>query len=285
MLVLYLKAPAKINLALDVLDQRIDGYHEVEMVMTTIDLFDRVGLRLLPDEQIKVCTASRFVPNDQRNLAIQAAYLLKERFSIAGGVEIHLDKQIPVSAGLGGGSSDAAAVLLGLNNLWSLDLSLEELICFGSEIGTDVPFCIYGKTAIARGRGELIEPLPSPPASWVVLAKPDLGISSRNVFEAFRLESSRNPSFAAVVTAIVQQDFTQLCASVGNALESVTFSKYPEVRVLSERIAELGAEGVSMTGSGPTIYGLVREETKAWRIYNGLRGFCEQVYVVRLLGK
>jgi 4-diphosphocytidyl-2-C-methyl-D-erythritol kinase len=165
---LLVKAPAKINLSLDVLYKRPDGFHEVEMIMTTIDLADRVELTLLEQDKIHILSHNRYVPDDQRNLAFQAAQLLKDRYQVKKGVQITIEKTIPVAAGLAGGSSDAAATLRGLNKLWELGLTLDELANIGSEIGSDVSFCVYGGTALARGRGEMITDLPAPPTCWVI---------------------------------------------------------------------------------------------------------------------
>ncbi len=172
------KAPAKINLTLDVLGKRTDGYHEVEMVMTTVDLSDRLELTVLDTDEIRIQSEHAYVPNDHRNLAYRAAELLRKRFGIKEGVEIVLDKQIPVAAGLAGGSSDAAATLRGMNELFDLGLSLEELAELGAAVGSDVSFCVMGGTAIARGRGEQLETIPSPPPCYVVLAKPKIGVSN-----------------------------------------------------------------------------------------------------------
>ncbi|MCM2584468.1 4-(cytidine 5'-diphospho)-2-C-methyl-D-erythritol kinase, partial [Bacillus stercoris] len=166
------KAPAKINLSLDVHGKRPDGYHEVEMVMTTIDLADRLELTELDKDEIRVSSHNRFVPDDQRNLAYQAAKLLKTRFGIQKGVSIVITKAIPVAAGLAGGSSDAAATLRGLNRLWKLNLTLDELAELGAEIGSDVSFCVHGGTALATGRGEKLKHIATPPHCWVILAKP-----------------------------------------------------------------------------------------------------------------
>src|SRR5690625_4666036 len=277
------KAPAKINLSLDVLGKRDDGYHDVEMIMTTIDLYDRIELDTLKEDKIKVSIWSRYVPNDERNLAYKAAAALKKKYSIPQGVHIRIEKNIPVSAGLGGGSSDAAAVLRGLNKLWSLNLPLEELATIGATIGSDIPFCVYGKTAIEKGRGEIIERLPSPPTCWVVLAKPDIGVSSRNIFKKY-IHKERPHSTQKVINSLERNQFLNLCRTINNVLEEVTFELYPEVEQMKSKMIKYGATGVLMSGSGPTIYGLVKQHGKAKRIYNGMRGFCDEVYVVRLLG-
>lgn len=182
-MVIFEKAPAKINLSLDVRSKRSDGYYNIEMIMTTIDLADRICLYELPEDRIEISLESRFVPSDKCNLAYQAALALKQAYGIHRGVHITIEKNIPVSAGLAGGSA-AAAVLKGLNRLWSLGLSETELASVGALLGTDVPFCIYGKTAIAKGRGEIVQRLLSPPPCWVVLAKPDIGILQELFFNA-----------------------------------------------------------------------------------------------------
>lgn len=283
-MVCFEKAPAKINLSLDVLDKRPDGYHNVEMVMTTIDLADRIELYALEEDQIKVSLWSRYVPNDERNLAYKAADALKKAYGITKGVHIRIEKNIPVSAGLGGGSTDAAAVLRGLNRMWSLEIPEDELASLGATIGSDIPFCIYGKTAMVTGRGERIEPLPTPPPCWVVLAKPDIGVSSRTIFQQLELDQLTHPNTARLMDALHTHNFSELCQSIGNVLEHVTLALHPEVGRIKDKMCDAGANGVLMSGSGPTVYGLVEHESKAQRIYNGMRGFCQEVYAVRILG-
>lgn len=281
---LFEKAPAKINLSLDVLSKRDDGMHNVEMVMTTIDLADRIELIPLRKDKIKISLESRYVPSDERNLAYKAAETFKRYFDINEGVHIKIEKSIPVSAGLGGGSSDAAAVLRGLNKLWGLNIPIDELAKIGSTLGADVSFCVYGKTAIARGYGEIIEPLPPPPPCFVVLAKPNIGVSTRTIFEKVNLNNIYHPNTKNVLQALKENDFEKLCNNIGNSLEGITESIYPEVKHIRQTMKSLGANGVMMSGSGPTVYGLVEHESKARRIYNGMRGFCNEVHMVRLIG-
>lgn len=281
---LYIKAPAKINLTLDVLHKRPDNYHEIEMIMTTVDLADRIGLKAT-ESGIHIESADRFVPNDSRNLAYQAAQLLKDRFGIKSGVIISLDKQIPVAAGLAGGSSDAAATLKGLNQLWQLNLSLDELAALGAQIGSDVSFCVYGGTALAKGRGEIIQELPTPPNCWVILAKPTIGVSTADVYGAFDVTKAEHPNTQAMIEALETGDYQAMCDNLGNALESVTLNLYPEVAQIKEQMKKFGADAVLMSGSGPTVFGLVHQEARIPRIYNGLRGFCAEVYAVRLIGE
>ncbi|WP_064091131.1 4-(cytidine 5'-diphospho)-2-C-methyl-D-erythritol kinase [Rossellomorea aquimaris] len=281
---LLVKAPAKINLSLDVLHKRPDGYHEVEMVMTTIDLADRIELTNLSEDRINILSHNRFVPDDGRNLAYQAAQLLKERMDIKKGVSISIDKVIPVAAGLAGGSSDAAATLKGLNRLWDLGLSLDELAELGSEIGSDVSFCVYGGTALATGRGEKIQHLPTPPNCWVILAKPTIGVSTADIYKNLDLNNITHPNTRGVVSALENRNYNEICSNLGNVLESVTLDMYPEVSQIKDQMQRFGADAVLMSGSGPTVYGLVQYESRLHRIYNGLRGFCDQVFAVRMLG-
>ncbi|MEB3103251.1 4-(cytidine 5'-diphospho)-2-C-methyl-D-erythritol kinase [Ferviditalea candida] len=278
------KAPAKINLSLDVLHKRNDGYHEVEMVMTMVDLADHLELEELPRDTIIISSQATYLPLDDKNLAFQAAKLMKERYDVRKGVYIHLDKKIPVAAGLAGGSSDAAAVLRGLNKLWGLNIPMDELSILGAELGSDVPFCLTGGTAVATGRGEKLKAIGSPPQCWVVLAKPPINVSTSEIYGKLRADQIKHhPPTRNVIQAIEQKNFDKLCESLGNVLEEVTMELYPEVRQLKESMIRLGAEGVLMSGSGPTVFGLVSKESKIPRIYNGLRGFCKQVYPVRLL--
>ncbi|WP_098741217.1 4-(cytidine 5'-diphospho)-2-C-methyl-D-erythritol kinase [Paenibacillus sp. EZ-K15] len=281
---IYEKAPAKINLMLDVLHKRPDGFHEVEMVMTMIDLADRLEMSEQKRDTIIITSQAGYIPLDEKNLAFQAARLIKERYDVKKGVHIHLDKKIPVAAGLAGGSSDAAATLRGLNRLWGLGIPQEELLALGAELGSDVPFCVTGGTALATGRGEVLTPIPNPPQCWVIVAKPPINVSTAEVYGRLRSEQiQRHPSAERMIEALTQGSFQQMCQSLGNVLEEVTLKMHPEVQQLKEGMLKLGADGALMSGSGPTVFGLVSKESKVARIYNGLRGFCKEVYAVRLL--
>jgi 4-diphosphocytidyl-2-C-methyl-D-erythritol kinase len=199
-------------------------------------------------------------------------------------VHIHLDKQIPVSAGLAGGSSDAAAALRGLNRLWQLNLTTEQLCRLGAELGSDVPFCVTGGTALATGRGEQLQPLPPPPQCWVIIVKPNISVSTSDVYGRLRVDAiEHHPRTNHLLDAITRGDYHAICNEMGNVLESVTLQMHPEVGGIKEMMLKLGADCSLMSGSGPTVFGLVQREAKAEKIYNGLRGFCKEVYVVRLL--
>lgn len=282
---LLVKAPAKINLTLDVLHKRQDGFHEVEMIMTTIDLADRLELTLLDSDKITILSHNRFVPDDQRNLAYQAAKLLKERFNVKKGVAISIEKAIPVAAGLAGGSSDAAATLRGLNKIWNLGLSLDELAELGSEIGSDVSFCVYGGTALAKGRGEKITQLPAPPTCWIILAKPFIGVSTADVYRRLDLSTMNHPQTSEMIAGIEENNYHKVCQNVGNVLEEVTLNVHPEVAQIKDQMKRFGADAVLMSGSGPTVFAIVQHDSRMHRIYNGLRGFCDQVFAVRMLGE
>ena len=281
---IYETAPAKINLTLDTLYKREDGYHEVEMIMTTIDLNDRLTFECRDDGEIIIDVEHNFVPSDHRNLAYKAAKLMQDRYNIEKGVKISLEKSIPISAGLAGGSSDAAATFRGLNELWGINESLETLSELASEIGSDISFCIYGKTALCQGRGEKITHLPKPPSAWVVIAKPDIGVSTPEIYGALDLENKDEIQTQACLKAIENNDYASMCQSLGNSLEKVTMQLYPEVEKLKNTMSNTGVDAALMSGSGPTIYGFVQKERQAKQVYNALMGCCNDVYIARLLG-
>ncbi|MFD2730006.1 4-(cytidine 5'-diphospho)-2-C-methyl-D-erythritol kinase [Enterococcus camelliae] len=280
---IFEKAPAKINLGLDVLYKREDGYHELEMVMASVDLADRLTFERLDENKIIIESNKAFLPLDKRNNVYQAAEKLKRRYNIKEGVKITLDKAIPVSAGLGGGSSDCAATLRGLNRLWSLDLAIEELTQIGIEVGTDVPFCLYGTTAHILGKGEIVHQLPTMPACWVVLVKPKISVSTRKIFQQVELDQLHHPDMEALKQAIVMNDYQKMIQAMGNSLESTTIPRYPIVQQIKDRMMKYGADIALMSGSGPTVFALCQKHSRAQRIVNGLKGFCEEVYLVRTL--
>ncbi|RKD22805.1 4-(cytidine 5'-diphospho)-2-C-methyl-D-erythritol kinase [Ammoniphilus oxalaticus] len=281
------KAPAKINLTLDVVGKRADGYHEVEMVMTTIDLADRIDIYPREDDQITIDCSAYFVPLGEKNLVYQVAKIIKDKLGIKQGVHFYIHKRIPIAAGLAGGSADAAAAIRGLNNLWQLGLSVQEMAEIGSKVGSDVAFCVYGGTALAQGRGEQITTLPSPPPAWVVLAKPPIAVSTSEIYGKTKMgEITAYPRRSErMIDAINNRDYNEVYKSLGNHLETVTLSLYPEVRKIKEQMLRFGADASLMSGSGPTVFCLVDKESRVGRIYNGLRGFCSDVYAVRIIGE
>ena len=280
------KAPAKINLTLDVMNKRGDGYHDVKMVMTTIDLADYVSVKKNNTNEIRITSNSFRIPLSEENLTHKAAELFKLAYNINTGVDINIEKNIFISAGLAGGSSDAAATLKGLRKLFEINCTDEELAVIGGEIGSDIPFCIYGGTAIASGRGEVIKPIKSPPKCWVILVNPRMGVPTREIFENFTTEDIITIDTDKMIDAIEQACFSSICASLGNSLESVTFKLYPKVSKIKQKLADAGAEGTLMSGSGPTIFGLVYTEKKANAVFKQAKSFFPKydVHMVRLLG-
>lgn len=276
------KAPAKLNLSLDALFRHLDGDPEWRMVMTAIDLADYVHLKTsVESNEIKVITNTGFLPQDQRNLAYQAALTLQQKFNINQGITISIDKHIPVSAGMGGGSSDAAAVLRGLNQLWNLNLSLEELATIGLEIDSDVPFCVYSCPALVEGKGEKITPLNSLTPFWFVVAKPKASVSTPSILKQIDFSEIEHLNVDKVVQAIQTQNWDALTTAMGNSLEPITVQKYPEIIRIKEKMLKFGADAAQMSGTGPTVFGISQKLSRAQHIYNSLRGFCDEVYLVR----
>lgn len=278
------RAHAKINLTLDVLGKRPDGYHEVDMVMQTIDLSDLIWLEEIPGRNIEVDSNVSHIPRDSRNLAVAAAEALLRRLGMGRGLRIRIEKYIPVAAGLAGGSADAAAVLRGLNRLWNLALSLSDLAEIGAEVGSDVPFCVYGGCAIAKGRGERIERLSHSFRPWVVLVKPPVFVSTAEVYRAVQPEEySTAPASGAMVEALQRADLAGVQAAVHNGLCRATWRLYPEVARLADRVRNVATVPVHMSGSGPTLYCLLHTQNAAQRLYNALRGFVKEVYLCRVV--
>lgn len=276
-------APAKINLTLDTLYKRDDGYHEVNMVMTTVDLNDQLSFEKRTDGKIVIETEHQYVPSDRRNLAYQAAELMMDTYGITSGVTISIEKNIPIAAGLAGGSADAAAAFRGINVLYNLELDIDTLAELSGKLGSDIPFCVYGGTALATGRGEQIEHLPKPPNAWVVLAKPKVNVSTRTIYQA--LEPGKNePASPEMVEAIRSRDYALMVQRLKNDLQEVTMKKYPDVRKLIDTMLSNGADGAMMSGSGPTVFGFAHKERQATHLYNAMKGCCNEVYKVRLLG-
>lgn len=264
------KAFAKINLGLDIVGKRPDGYHEVNMVMQSIALADEI--ELLPAEKISVTTDKADIPDGQENLAWKAVMLMAEKYGQNPNVQIRIRKKIFSAAGLAGGSADAAAVLRGLNRFWQLGLSAEELEVLAAELGSDVPFCVRGGTAAATGRGEILEPLADMPETWLVLAKPRVSVSTAWAYQNFRNENvTARPDITAMKKAIKNSDKQGIIASMGNVLESVTCKAYAEIDAIKEIMVANGAEISLMSGSGPTVFCFVDSEAGGKHIAAVLR--------------
>lgn len=282
MLELNLKALAKINLGLDVLRRREDGYHEVRMIMQTIHLYDKIQIRKLPKPGIEVTTNLYYLPVNENNLAYKAAKLLMDEFQITEGVHIGLKKHIPVAAGMAGGSSDAAAVLFGVNRMFRLGLSRQQLMERGVKIGADVPYCILRGTALAEGIGEKLTSLSPAPKCPVLIAKPPISVSTRMVYENLKLdESTVHPDIDAVISAIEAGDARTMAEHMGNVLESVTCVRYPVIGQLKDTMMRYGAMNAMMSGSGPTVFGLFPDRKTARTALLEIRrqGLAKQVYL------
>lgn len=252
-----LKAYAKINLGLDVVRKREDGYHEVRMIMQTISLYDKVSILKTNNNAITVKTNLPYLPTDENNLVYKAAALVKKNYNINQGVHIILDKKIPVAAGLAGGSSDAATVLYGLNRLFHLSLTRDELSDLGLQLGADVPYCLMRGTALSEGIGEKLTPLPPFPACHVLIVKPAINISTRHVYESLRLnEDIIHPDIDAILLSIKNKDLYGAVKYFGNVLESVTVKEQPIICQIKEQLLKAGAITSLMSGSGPTVFGL-----------------------------
>ncbi|RCX16080.1 4-diphosphocytidyl-2-C-methyl-D-erythritol kinase [Anaerobacterium chartisolvens] len=268
-----LEARAKINLSLDVTGRRDDGYHTVKMIMQTVALHDRVMLETAR-EGIEIQCNCRWVPSNESNIAYKAAKLLMETAGVKTGVKIVIDKRIPVAAGLAGGSSDAAAVLKGLNTLLELGLSTNELIRVAKQIGADVPYCILGGTMLAEGIGEILTALSPLKGVAVVLVKPKIGVSTAWVYSNLDLKNiSRHPDTDLLISAIKNRDLSTLCKNTQNVLETVTIPKYGVIQRIKDTLMELGAIGSMMSGSGPTVFGVFKNAGTAERAYRHVRKF------------
>lgn len=279
-----LKALAKINLGLDVLRRKEDGYHEVKMIMQTIQLHDQIHMKKIEEDEIRIHTNLYYLPNNENNLAYKAAKMLKDEFHLPGGVSINLKKVIPVAAGMAGGSSDAAAVLYGMNKMYGLKLSMQELMDRGVKLGADVPYCIMRGTALAEGIGEKLTKLPAMPKCHILIAKPPINVSTKFVYEnlhANDLKPEDHPQVDAQLEALKEGNLEKLVAHMGNVLERVTVPEYPVINEIKELMTANGALGAMMSGSGPTVFGIFTEYAKAKAAYQAIEksGLSKQIYL------
>ncbi|MEG1846944.1 MAG: 4-(cytidine 5'-diphospho)-2-C-methyl-D-erythritol kinase [Lachnospiraceae bacterium] len=263
-----LKARAKINLGLDVIKRREDGYHEVKMIMQTVDIYDSLSIRRTDKPGIFIRANLKNVPTDERNLIYKAAALFMKTYPIQGGVSIHLKKMIPIAAGMAGGSADAAATFVGMNQLLHLEIAEEQLRSLAVSIGADVPYCIMGGTALSEGIGERLTPLPQPPSCYLVIAKPNIYVSTRYVYEHLHAnEITDHPDIDAIITAIKEQNLVHMAAHMENVLERVTAVEHPIIETLKSRMVSAGAIRALMSGSGPTVFGIFETKEMAQRAY------------------
>ena len=280
-----LRALAKINLGLDVLGRRENGYHDVRMIMQSIYLYDEVKIEKMSIPGVEVATNLDYLPTGGDNIAYKAAKLLRDEFRISDGVKITLNKHIPVAAGLAGGSSNAAAVLFGMNRMFRLGLSQKSLMDRGLKLGADVPYCIMRGTVLAEGIGEELKPLPDMPKCAVLIAKPPVSVSTKAVYEALdSKEITAHPDIDRIIKGLEQQDLRKIAGAMGNVLEDVTIPMHPVIARIKQEMIDAGALGAMMSGSGPTVFGLFASRSAAREAQKRIRekALTRQVYVTNM---
>ena len=283
-----LKAMAKINLGLDVVRRREDGYHEVRMIMQTVNLYDKLVITVSEEPGIRLTTNLGFLPVNEDNLIYKAARLLMDEYDIKKGVDIQLQKFIPVAAGMAGGSTDAAATLIGMNRLFRLNLSRQQMMDYGVKLGADVPYCIAGGTALSEGIGEILTPLPDVPKGYVLVAKPGINVSTRFVYTNLKLnEETEHPDIDAQIEAIKEQDFRKMAGLMGNVLETVTIPAHPIIQEIKDFMMTEGAVNAMMSGSGPTVFGLFEDKQLAEKACEKLREsrLAKMVFLTTFIGQ
>ncbi|MBQ3029641.1 MAG: 4-(cytidine 5'-diphospho)-2-C-methyl-D-erythritol kinase [Agathobacter sp.] len=280
-----LKALAKINLGLDVVRRREDGYHEVRMIMQTIHLYDKLDIQKTKEEGITITSNLSYVPTNENNLVYKAGKLLMDEFDIKEGVSVHLQKRIPVAAGMAGGSSDAAAMLYGMNEMFGLGLTRQQLMDRGVKIGADVPYCLMRGTALAEGIGEKLTSLSPMVKCPVLIAKPQISVSTKFVYENLKLDETMiHPDIDQLVTDIKNKDLHAIAGHMGNVLETVTIPEYPIIAEIKEQMMKSGAINSMMSGSGPTVFGLFEDEEVAKKAYDDMvaSGLAKQIYLTSI---
>ncbi len=276
------RAYAKINIGLDVLRRRADGYHEVKMIMQTVDIYDELVLERRKQPGIELRMDNSELPSGGDNLICRAADLLFREKEITGGVNISLTKRIPIAAGMAGGSADAAAALRGVNELFDLGYSLTELQALGVGLGADIPYCLAGGTMLSEGIGEILTPLPAPPAAHLVIAKPDINVSTAFVYGNLHADRlAWHPDIDGMIVALQKGDLDGITDRLGNVLETVTVKAHPVIEQIKELLRKQGAENALMSGSGPTVFGIFKEKETAARAAEAVeRGrLAKQIFV------
>lgn len=266
-----IKAYAKINLGLDVVRRLPNGYHEVKMIMQNVGIYDELTLTKIPGG-ITMTTDSAELPTDENNLVYKAAKLMLTEYDITEGVRIHLDKNIPIAAGMAGGSTDAAAVMKGINELFDLNLPMTRLMELGVRIGADVPYCIMGGTALAEGIGEVLTALPPIPKCHILVAKPDINVSTKFVYEHLDAAGvTHHPDIDGMRDAIQDGNLQGILERMENVLETVTIPAHPIIHTIKNRMLTLGAAGSLMSGSGPTVFGIFTDDTTAKKAFEQIK--------------
>lgn len=278
-----IRAYGKINLGLDVVGKRDNGYHDVRMIMQTVGLYDWIIISKKKEPGITMEANLNFLPTDENNLVYKAVKLMMDHYHISSGVHIVLKKMIPVAAGMAGGSSDCAAALYGMNRLFNLGLSKRKLMEYGIILGADVPYCLMRGTALSEGIGEILTPLPPMPECYILIGKPQISVSTKFVYEHLQWDKvPSHPDIDGMVDALKQRDLSGVTERLGNVLETVTIPEYPIIQLIKDRMMELGAENALMSGSGPTVFGIFREKEKAENACLCMRreGQARHVYLV-----
>lgn len=281
---IQMKALAKVNLGLDVIRRREDGYHEVRMIMQTLQLFDRVTLEKRRKPGITLETNLPFLPVNEQNIAYRAAAMLMEEFSIKDGVHIKIEKHIPVAAGMAGGSTDGAAALYGINRLYQLGLTKRQLMERGVRLGADVPYCIMRGTVLSEGIGEVLTPVAAMPECYVLVAKPPISVSTKYVYEHLKLDQiEKHPDIDGMVAALQSGDLQGVTDRMENVLETVTIPKHPEIEKIKALMVEAGAMNALMSGSGPTVFGVFKNKSDGLKAKEMMRksGLARQIYLVQ----
>ncbi len=282
-----LKAMGKINLALDVVRKREDGYHEVRMLMQTVQIYDQLEIRESREPGIRLSVNLPYLPVNENNLVFKAARLLMEEFRVDSGLTIRLEKRIPVAAGMAGGSADAAAALVGVNRLFRLGLSRKELMRRAVSLGADVPYCVLRGTALSEGIGEILTPLPPMPDCHILIGKPPVSVSTRFVYGNLNAAGlKRHPDIDGMVQAIREGSLSGITSRMENVLETVTVPAHPVIQEIKEHMKANGAENALMSGSGPTVFGIFTDRDTAYSAYSRLKtsGLARQVFLTRPFG-
>lgn len=261
---LHLKAYGKVNLGLDVIRRREDGYHEVRMIMQTVKLYDRIILERNHSGNISLRTNLPYLPVNEKNLVYRSIDIIRREYGIKDGVSANIIKRIPVAAGMAGGSTDAAAAFVGMNQLFSLNITQEKLMEYGVSLGADIPYCIMRGTALSEGIGEILTPLPPVPGCWFLIVKPGFSMSTKFVYEHLTLdEHTAHPDIDGMVSALKNHDLTGVTDRMGNVLEQVTKQHYPAIDELKTIMKKNGALNALMSGSGPTVFGIFTSKEEA----------------------
>lgn len=278
-----IKAYAKINLSLDIVGKREDGYHLLEMIMQTIDIYDEITIEK-QNKGITIKCNKPYVPTNEKNLAYKAASLFMEKYNIKDGVNIYIKKNIPVCAGLAGGSTDGAAVLKIMNRLFNINASTEELMEMSLKLGADVPYCIKGGTALCEGIGEKVTELKPFKDKILVLVKPPFGVSTKSVYQEFNIDKAKShPDTKSIIKYIEEDNLKFVCNNMKNLLENVTLKKHKILINIKEEMRYLGASGTMMSGSGPTIFAFFDDMQKAQRCFEKMKENYNDVFITRTI--